>query len=182
MFGRFIILLFLIFPRAIIGFVPKPLVAAPCSNSRLLEASTSEDLLSRRTMLNKFAISSFGVVSGFALGNRAAQASGGATAGGVYLLSAKQRYNARVANAMRAFIALESSLESGSFDKTKEYLTSEDDGAWKDGSTAGYLLANAFRRSSNTAPDSLPSVKVSTNIWIWMCACIVEPLTDFEMF
>lgn len=32
-------------------------------------------------------------------------------------------------------------------------------GAWKDFSTAGYLLANAFRRSSSTPPDSLPSVQ-----------------------
>jgi hypothetical protein len=32
-------------------------------------------------------------------------------------------------------------------------------GAWKDFSAAGYLLANAFRRSSATPPDSLPSVQ-----------------------
>lgn len=125
----------------------------------MLKASTSEGS-SRRSLMDTFAVSSFGLVSGFILGNRVAQASGGATAGGAYLLSAKQRYNTRVTRAMQGFLALESSLQEGSFDKTKEFLTSEEDGAWKDGSSAGYLLANAFRRSSSTAPDSLPSVKV----------------------
>lgn len=125
----------------------------------MLKALNSESF-SRRSLIDKFTVSSFGLVSGFILGNRVAHASGGATAGGAYLLSAKQRYNARVTRAMQGFIALESSLQEGSFDKTKEFLTSEEDGAWKDGSSAGYLLANAFRRSSSTAPDSLPSVKV----------------------
>ena len=125
----------------------------------MLKALNSESF-SRRSLIDKFTVSSFGLVSGFILGNRVAHASGGATAGGAYLLSAKQRYNARVTRAMQGFIALESSLQEGKFDKTKEFLTSEEDGAWKDGSSAGYLLANAFRRSSSTAPDSLPSVKV----------------------
>ena len=125
----------------------------------MLNALNSESF-SRRSLIDKFTVSSFGLVSGFILGNRVAHASGGATAGGAYLLSAKQRYNARVTRAMQGFIALESSLQEGKFDKTKEFLTSEEDGAWKDGSSAGYLLANAFRRSSSTAPDSLPSVKV----------------------
>ena len=44
-------------------------------------------------------------------------------------------------------------------DSTKSYFAGEDEGSWKDTSTAGYLLANAFRRSSATPPDSLPAVK-----------------------
>ena len=41
----------------------------------------------------------------------------------------------------------------------KEYFGDEQ--CYKDYSSAGYLLANAFRRSSSTAPDKLPSVQVS---------------------
>jgi hypothetical protein len=152
-------LLCLILPQVTFGF-SNSVCTVSSSHTKLYE---SPDALSRRGALGKFAVSSFGLVSGFILGNRAAQASGGATAGGAYLLSAKQRYNARVTKAMKAFVALEPSLEAGSFEKVKEFLTSEEDGAWKDGSSAGYLLANAFRRSSSTAPDSLPSVKVRAN-------------------
>ena len=88
-----------------------------------------------------------------------ALASGGATAGGVYLLSAKQRYNARVTAGIKTFLTLETTLSAGSLDETKAFFTSEEEGSWKDSAAAGYLLANAFRRSSSTPPDSLPSVK-----------------------
>eukprot|EP00541_Cyclophora_tenuis_P007078 CAMPEP_0116576626 /NCGR_PEP_ID=MMETSP0397-20121206/20642_1 /TAXON_ID=216820 /ORGANISM="Cyclophora tenuis, Strain ECT3854" /LENGTH=232 /DNA_ID=CAMNT_0004105699 /DNA_START=65 /DNA_END=763 /DNA_ORIENTATION=+ len=91
-----------------------------------------------------------------------AWASGGATAGGAYLLSAKQRYNARVVSGMKSFLALQSSLggsDTMSLDDTKAYFTSDEEGAWKDASAAGYLLANAFRRNSTTPPDNLPAVK-----------------------
>mmetsp|Transcript_22273 Transcript_22273/g.31907 ORF Transcript_22273/g.31907 Transcript_22273/m.31907 type:complete len:242 (+) Transcript_22273:134-859(+) len=89
----------------------------------------------------------------------AAYASGGATAGGAYLLSAKQRYNKRVTAGLKSFISLSSSLESGSLEATKSFFAGEDEGSWKDTATAGYLLANAFRKSSATPPDSLPAVK-----------------------
>lgn len=89
-----------------------------------------------------------------------ALASGGATAGGAYLLSAKQRYNDRVIKGIKGFLALESSLKAGSVEEAKAYFSGEEQGQFGDISTAGYLLANAFRRSSNSAPDSLPSVKV----------------------
>ena len=95
---------------------------------------------------------------------RAAVASGGATAGGAYLLSAKQRYNDRVKAALKGFVVLQKSVESGSMDDVKAYFVSEEAGAWADGSSAGYLLANAFRRNSSAAPDTLPSVKVS-RVW-----------------
>ena len=90
-----------------------------------------------------------------------AHASGGATAGGAYLLSAKQRYNERVLAGMTTYVKLSSSLENGNLDEMKQFFSSEEKGYWKDSSAAGYLLANAFRRSSSTPPDSLPSVKVS---------------------
>jgi hypothetical protein len=50
-------------------------------------------------------------------------------------------------------------LESGSLEATKSFFTSEEEGSWKDTAIAGYLLANAFRKSSATPPDSLPAVK-----------------------
>lgn len=121
---------------------------------------TDKHLESRRTMLQDIALTSFGLASGLMLQKEAATASGGATAGGVYLLSAKQRYNDRVAKGIKGFLALGPTLEGGSIEETKAYFADEKVGTWKDVSTAGYLLANAFRRSSNTAPESLPSVKV----------------------
>ena len=88
-----------------------------------------------------------------------AYASGGATAGGAYLLSAKQRYNERVTAGVKSFLSLSSSLENGDLSSTVSFFTSEEQGGWKDFSSAGYLLSNAFRRSSTTPPDSLPSVQ-----------------------
>merc|ERR1711957_248245 len=79
--------------------------------------------------------------------------------GGAYLLSAKQRYNNRVTAGVKAFLALSSSLDSGTADGVKAFFATEDVGGWKDVSAAGYLLSNAFRRSSTTPPDNLPSVK-----------------------
>jgi hypothetical protein len=121
---------------------------------------TDDHIESRRTMLQDIALASIGVASGLVLQKDAAYASGGATAGGVYLLSAKQRYNERVTKGIKGFLDLGPTLEGGSIEATKAYFTGEEAGTWKDISTAGYLLANAFRRSSNTAPDSLPAVKV----------------------
>ena len=89
-----------------------------------------------------------------------AAASGGATAGGAYLLSAKQRYNERVKASVQGFLALEGSLKNGDSKPAKAYFESEDGGSWKDLTAAGYLLSNAFRRNSTAAPDSLPAVKV----------------------
>ncbi len=141
------------------AFVPlSSSVRTAKSSSRL--AAAEESNISRRDVLNKFSfasIASIGILSTSSV--ESASASGGATAGGAYLLSAKQRYNARVQAGVKSFAALESSLESGSLDATKAYFTTDDAGGWKDSSAAGYLLANAFRRSSTTPPDSLPTVK-----------------------
>jgi len=52
-----------------------------------------------------------------------------------------------------------SALEKGDIDAVRAFFSSEDEGTWKDFSTAAYLLANAFRRNSTASPDSLPSVK-----------------------
>jgi hypothetical protein len=90
-----------------------------------------------------------------------ASASGGATAGGAYLLSAKQRYNQRVRAALQAFVNLQSAVEDGKWGDIESYFVTTEVGGWNDGSSAGYLLANAFRRNSSAAPDTLPAVKVS---------------------
>lgn len=89
-----------------------------------------------------------------------AHASGGATAGGAYLLSAKQRYNDRVKKSVTALLAVGEALAAGSSKEAKAYFTEEDAGSYKDLTAAGYLLSNAFRRNSTTPPDSLPAVKV----------------------
>lgn len=68
--------------------------------------------------------------------------------------------NERVTKGVKGFLGLGSSLEAGSLDETKEYFVCNEPGCWIDFSAAGYLLANAFRRSASTNPDSLPSVKV----------------------
>lgn len=118
-----------------------------------------------------------------------ALASGGATAGGAYLLSAKQRYNARVVAGMKGFLSLESSLTEGSLVETKEYFQ-KDDGVWADVSAAGYLLANAFRRNSTTPPDNLPAVKVKkdsllvkTTTWdVFSCCCCCLVVNCVSLF
>lgn len=94
-----------------------------------------------------------------------ANASGGATAGGAYLLSAKQRYNDRVVKGVKGFLAVGVALDNGDLALVKDYFSGEDAGTWKDLTTAGYLLANAFRRNSTAAPDSLPSVKVRARMY-----------------
>ena len=78
---------------------------------------------------------------------------------------AKQRYNDRVKKAVVGFLALKAPLEAGDINALREYFASEDAGSWKDFTSAGYLLANAFRRNSSAAPDTLPSVKVRTDIF-----------------
>jgi hypothetical protein len=82
-------------------------------------------------------------------------ASGGATAGGAYLLSAKQRYNKRVTAGLKAFLA----LNVNQLNTVNTFFETADEGGWEDLSAAAYLLANAFRTNSSKAPDTLPAVK-----------------------
>jgi hypothetical protein len=79
----------------------------------------------------------------------AVDASGGATAGGAYLLRAKERYNARVLNGAKAY--------KGSADIAA--LFAEKDGALDDLEAAGFLLANAFRINSTQNPDKIVQVQ-----------------------
>ena len=140
--------------------------AVACVSSREGVVAFSVDkrtaMTSRRAMLEKFTGAGAAALLGLstaALTPSSAQASGGATAGGAYLLSAKQRYNSRVTAGVKAFLALSEPLESGSIAEAKAFLSNEEAGGWGDLKSAGYLLSNAFRRTSTTPPDSLPSVK-----------------------
>ena len=121
--------------------------------------AVDSSLNDRRAFLLQIASASLAVGSAGVL-VQPALASGGATAGGAYLLSAKQRYNERVTKGIKGYLALEGSLKGGSVEEAKTYFASEEVGTWGDISTAAYLLANAFRRNSTQAPDSLPAVKV----------------------
>ena len=118
---------------------------------RAPSAHTTSTSLSRRSLVSLIASGPLLVA-----GVQGAEASGGATAGGAYLRSAKQRYNERVVQGAKSFVALSSESPA---DPAKIKAWYEDEDGWKDFSSAGYLLANAFRRSSSTAPDKLPSVQ-----------------------
>jgi len=141
---------------------PSVAIGSTCLASNSLDDS---DTISRRKVINNLLISAFGLQSvNYLIPTSASYASGGATAGGVYLLSAKQRYNARVEAGMKKFLKLSSSFDSGDIETVKDFFVTEEDGGWKDSSAAGYLLSNAFRRSSSTPPDKLPAVQVSTSV------------------
>ena len=120
----------------------------------------SDSLQARRSFLSQITLVPLVALPSLALAPTPAQASGGATAGGAYLLSAKKRYYERVKASVTGLLAAVDALNKGDSKVAKEYFSSEADGSWKDLTAAGYLLSNAFRRSSSTAPDSLPAVKV----------------------
>lgn len=121
-------------------------------------SADNDGIDSRRSFLDRLAL--FPFAAGFSIAVETANASGGATAGGAYLLSAKQRYNERVRASAKGLLAAGDSLKDGNTKDAKTYFGNEDAGGWKDLTAAGYLLSNAFRRNSSAAPDSLPSVKV----------------------
>jgi hypothetical protein len=140
----FLLLTLLAFHHGVYGF-------------RLLTPSTNSVEKTRQSFVQHLAT----VVSASLIAPQVATASGGATAGGAYLLSAKQRYNDRVLAGVKGFVALGAALEKNDMEAAKIYFGSENVGSWKDFMGAGYLLSNAFRRNSSAAPDTLPSVKVS---------------------
>lgn len=113
---------------------------------------------SRRSFFDILALTP--VVLGLSVPSESAFASGGATAGGAYLLSAKQRYNERVRESVKGLLLVGKALAADSSKEAKEYFSSEEGASWKDLTAAGYLLSNAFRRSSTTPPDKLPAVQV----------------------
>jgi hypothetical protein len=129
---------------------------------RKSQMSDQEDdnFQARRSFLNKLALFPLAALPSLTAKPTTAQASGGATAGGAYLLSAKKRYYERVKASVAGLLQAANGLKNGDSTLAKEYFSSEADASWKDLTAAGYLLSNAFRRSSSTAPDSLPAVKV----------------------
>lgn len=127
--------------------------ASQCSDQH------DDNLNSRRSFLNTLTLVPIAALPSLAARPLPAQASGGATAGGAYLLSAKKRYYERVKASVSGLLQAADALKNEDSKVAKAYFSSEDDGSWKDLTAAGYLLSNAFRRSSSTAPDSLPAVK-----------------------
>ena len=108
--------------------------------------------VSRRDLMDQALLTSAATMA-FGMLVESANASGGATAGGAYLLSAKQRYNERVKQAVKGLLEAQAALATGNSKPAKLYFSSEEGGSWKDLTAAGYLLSNAFRRSSTTPPD-----------------------------
>lgn len=149
----------LFFFMSLLGVLPTAFVFGFVSAPRFAKESLAL-MSSRRSVIDHISVCSLAFIGTLTLPRENAWASGGATAGGAYLLSAKQRYNDRVKLGVRNFASLAEPLESENIEALRLFFTSEDAGSWKDFSSAGYLLANAFRRNSSAAPDSLPSVKV----------------------
>lgn len=143
------------------GFCTAPKSKAVCSSesysappSKPSSMSKTQLNASRRSILRDIAVAPLVTLAGAALvAPESALASGGATAGGAYLLSAKQRYNERVTKAVKGLLAAGAALAEGNSKEAKAYFSNEEAGSWKDLTAAGYLLSNAFRRNSTTAPD-----------------------------
>jgi hypothetical protein len=147
------------------GFCSKSLrkFSAPSSlkHSKTGSSETEETLAhARRSFLGRLAVIPVTTTLLSWLEVEIANASGGATAGGAYLLSAKQRYNNRVKASIQGLLRSVDALKNDDSNAVKAYFEGEDEGSWKDLTVAGYLLSNAFRRNSTAAPDSLPAVKV----------------------
>ena len=138
-------------------------LAAACITAAALvaqrtPATATDDALAnlRRAMAQKQPVSrkTFGTASIAAAVTAFARvaevdASGGATAGGAYLLRAKERYNARVTEGAKAY---KKSTDIAA-------LFAEKDGALDDLEAAGFLLANAFRINSTQNPDKILQVQ-----------------------
>ncbi|MGK3761041.1 MAG: hypothetical protein ACI8RD_013359 [Bacillariaceae sp.] len=118
-----------------------------------------ENSQARRSFLSEVALCGVALTT-LTTQPKIAEASGGATAGGAYLLSAKRRYYDRVKASVSSLMKVADGLKSGDSSIAKDFFSSEDGGSWTDLKAAGYLLSNAFRRSASTNPDSLPAVKV----------------------
>mmetsp|Transcript_31621 Transcript_31621/g.66507 ORF Transcript_31621/g.66507 Transcript_31621/m.66507 type:complete len:217 (+) Transcript_31621:143-793(+) len=145
------------------AFLPPSSIAGRTSVTCNHAVQTSQDIVgsdggsaptSRRFFMEDVLKGSIGMSLAY-ISSSPAHASGGATAGGAYLLSAKQRYNKRVIAGVKSFLT----LDARDLGQVNAFFASSEEGGWEDVSAAGYLLANAFRTSSNKAPDALPSVK-----------------------
>ena len=121
--------------------ITKPLEVS-CAAQRTSTTESDGIATSRRSFAEDvLGVSS--IISLAFLSSTPCYASGGATAGGAYLLSAKQRYNERVTAGCKTFLNLD-----GDVDKLNSFFSTADVGGWEDFSAAGYLLSNAFRTSS----------------------------------
>ncbi|KAJ1445136.1 hypothetical protein M885DRAFT_328619 [Pelagophyceae sp. CCMP2097] len=123
-------------------------LASPASRSVAADAG-GPALTTRRAASLSAALTAFAAVA-------AADASGGATAGGAYLLRAKSRYNGRVETGAVAYRAASSAVAAD--DAAALAALFAKDGAYEDLAASGFLLANAFRINSTQNPDKIPQV------------------------
>jgi len=131
-------------PTSYDAVVP-PLVGEP----QIVQASDDAMMATRRQFMTTAA------VAAAVGGPTSALASGGATAGGVYLIRAKQRYGDRVKQGAAGYLAIDPSLGA----KDPFFLGGEKDSKDYDFTSSSFLLANAFRTTSTAAPNTLPTVK-----------------------
>jgi hypothetical protein len=155
------------------AFQVAPSSTAIATTSRHTVQVAPLDATSRRSFVETAAVGAVAAILTASSNVLPAAASGGATAGGAYLLSAKQRYNERVKAGVKGFLSIQTALKNSDIPTLRTYFNSEDVGSWIDLTAAGYLLANAFRTTSNKAPDALPSVKVG-----YTSVCCVDLLNQ----
>ena len=150
-----ILLLLSFFIRNTSAYVPRAQIFPLSSKKQALtfhehrSRSSINSALSRRALLPLIPL---------ILSPKPAISSGGATAGGAYLIRAKSRYSERVKRGATSFFELRHAVENGALLKDP-FLQGGKDSAFEDFTSASYLLANAWRSNSTTPPDSLPTVK-----------------------
>jgi len=125
----------------------------PLTRLGSLAAKEPEAML-RRSML----ISTIAGGAGVAFAPATTFASGGATAGGAYLIRAKQRYSARVTKGAEAYMGLGDAVASGKL-TAAPFFAGDKNSPAEDFLGAAFLLANAFRSNSTASPDTLPTVR-----------------------
>mmetsp|Transcript_31620 Transcript_31620/g.66506 ORF Transcript_31620/g.66506 Transcript_31620/m.66506 type:complete len:186 (+) Transcript_31620:143-700(+) len=128
------------------AFLPPSSIAGRTSVTCNHAVQTSQDIVgsdggsaptSRRFFMEDVLKGSIGMSLAY-ISSSPAHASGGATAGGAYLLSAKQRYNKRVIAGVKSFLT----LDARDLGQVNAFFASSEEGGWEDVSAAGckYLI------------------------------------------
>jgi len=89
-----------------------------------------------------------------------AAASGGATAGKTTSIPrAKLRYYDRIIAVVAAYEGLAASIKAGDVNKKNKFFSDANESPLSELTTAGYLLAVAFKIDTKIPPDKIPAVK-----------------------
>ena len=146
------VLLGLVWSAQGVAFMSSTASARSAMKQAMVMKSADSAVLTRRDVFG----AGSAALAAFALVEQV-DASGGATAGGAYLIRAKERYGSRVAAGAKEFKAAKAAVEAGD-SKSLSPLFAKD-AAYDDLLAAGYLLANAFRINSTQNPDKIPQVQ-----------------------